>query len=102
MAKFFINPLRKPIESFVGILEFVLEFAKIVSFAFRLFGNVFAGEVLLTVITALIPVIAPMPFLGMEIFVGFIQAFVFALLSLVFIQIATTPHSHPAKEVSLN
>lgn len=99
LGKFFINPLKKPIEAFVGILEFVLEFAKILSFAFRLFGNIFAGEVLLTVITFLIPVIAPLPFLGLEVFVGFIQALVFALLTLVFVQIATTSHAHNAKEV---
>lgn len=97
LNKFFINPLKKPIEAFVGILELVLEFAKIISFAFRLFGNVFAGEVLITVITSLIPVFLPLPFLGLEVFVGFIQALVFALLTLVFIQIATIDHS---KEVA--
>lgn len=98
LGKFFVNPLKKPIEAFVGLLELVLEFAKIISFAFRLFGNVFAGEVLLVVITSLIPVLAPLPFLGMEVFVGFIQALVFALLTLVFIQIATV--SHHAEEVA--
>lgn len=98
LGKFFINPLKKPIEAFVGILELVLEFAKIISFAFRLFGNVFAGEVLITVITSLIPIIIPLPFLGLEVFVGFIQALVFALLTLVFIQIATI--SHTAEEVA--
>ncbi|MDH5533783.1 MAG: F0F1 ATP synthase subunit A [Candidatus Pacebacteria bacterium] len=81
-----------PIMFFVGILELVLEFAKIMSFAFRLFGNVFAGEVLLAVILFLVPVIAPMPFYGLEIFVGFIQALVFAMLSLVFFNMATISH----------
>ena len=98
LGKFFINPLKKPIEGFVGILELVLEFAKIISFAFRLFGNVFAGEVLITVVTSLIPIIIPLPFLGLEVFVGFIQALVFALLTLVFIQIATV--SHGVEEVA--
>ena len=74
---------------FVGILELVSEIAKIISFAFRLFGNIFAGEVLLVVVTYLIPYIIPIPFYGLEIFVGFIQALVFAMLSLVFMTMAT-------------
>lgn len=77
---------------FVGILEFVSELSKILSFAFRLFGNIFAGEVLIAVITFLIPVILPIPFIGLEIFVGFIQALVFAMLSLVFFTMATETH----------
>ncbi len=76
-----------PLNLFVGFLELVSDFAKIISFAFRLFGNVFAGEVLLTVITMLIPILLPFPFFALEIFVGFIQAFVFAMLSLVFINV---------------
>lgn len=88
----FIN-FKTPMKAFVGILETVLEFAKVVSFAFRLFGNIFAGEVLLAVMTFLVPIIIPMPFYIMEIFVGFIQAFVFAILSLVFFNLATLGHS---------
>lgn len=80
---------KSPIYFYVGILELISEFSKIISFAFRLFGNVFAGEVLLTVIAFLIPVIAPVPFLGLEIFVGFIQALVFSMLTAVFINAAT-------------
>jgi F-type H+-transporting ATPase subunit a len=89
--KKFIN-LSNPINTFVGILEIVSEFSRIISFAFRLFGNVFAGEVLLAVITFLVPLIVPMPFYGLEIFVGFIQALVFAMLSVVFYNIATLGH----------
>lgn len=89
--KKFIN-FSSPIDFFVGILETVSEFAKIISFAFRLFGNIFAGEVLLVVISFLVPVIVPMPFYGLEIFVGFIQALVFSMLTLVFFNMAT--HSH--------
>lgn len=89
--KKFIN-FSNPINFFVGVLETVSEFAKIVSFAFRLFGNIFAGEVLLAVIGFLVPVIAPMPFYGLEIFVGFIQALVFSMLSLVFFNMATIGH----------
>lgn len=89
--KKFIN-LSNPINFYVGVLETISEFAKILSFAFRLFGNIFAGEVLLVVIGSLVPVVIPMPFYGLEIFVGFIQALVFSMLSLVFFNMAT--HSH--------
>lgn len=81
-----------PINFFVGILEIVSEFAKIVSFSFRLFGNIFAGEVLLAVIAFLLPLFGPLPFIGLEIFVGFIQALVFAALTLAFADIATSRH----------
>ncbi|HSW89663.1 MAG TPA: F0F1 ATP synthase subunit A [Patescibacteria group bacterium] len=81
-----------PMNAFVGILEFILELAKVMSFGFRLFGNVFAGEVLLAVMTFLVPVIIPMPFYGLELFVGVIQALVFAMLSLVFFNLATVGH----------
>lgn len=89
--KKFFN-LSSPINFFVGILETITEFARIMSFAFRLFGNIFAGEVLLAVMAFLIPLLAPLPFIGLEIFVGFIQALIFATLTLVFINIATTAH----------
>ncbi|NCN24101.1 MAG: ATP synthase F0 subunit A [Candidatus Pacebacteria bacterium CG10_big_fil_rev_8_21_14_0_10_42_12] len=89
--KKFVN-FESPIMFFVGILELISEFAKIISFAFRLFGNIFAGEVLLVVIAALIPLGIPLPFYGLEIFVGFIQALVFSMLTLVFINMATISH----------
>ena len=89
--KFFT--LSNPIYTFVGLLEFISEFAKIVSFSFRLFGNVFAGEVLLTIVAFLAPYFIPLPFLMLEVFVGFIQAFVFAMLALVFVAIATVEHA---------
>lgn len=90
----YIN-LKNPISFFVGLLEFVSEFAKMLSFSFRLFGNVFAGEVLLTVMAFLAPFVAPIPFFGLEMFVGFIQALVFTMLTAVFLTIATAegnPH----------
>ncbi len=80
------------IDFFVGILELVSEFAKILSFSFRLFGNIFAGEVILIVISALVSLLLVNVFLGLEIFVGFIQAFVFFILSLVFFSMATKHH----------
>lgn len=91
LRKYF-NP--NPSMTFVGLIELVSEFTKIISFSFRLFGNVFAGEVLLLVISTLVPVIAPVPFYLLEIFVGLIQAFVFALLTLVFLKIAATAEEH--------
>lgn len=91
-GKFFINPLKNPVGCFVGLLELMSEFSKMISFSFRLYGNIFAGEVLLLVITFLVPYIAPLPFYGLELFVGFIQALVFSFLTLVFLTIATAEH----------
>ena len=76
----------------VGLLELILEFAKILSFTFRLFGNIFAGVLLLSIIGALIAVAIP-PFLYLfEVFFGTIQAYVFFLLATVFISSATIAH----------
>ncbi len=80
-----------PIAIFVGIFELLSEFVRIVSYAFRLFGNIFAGEVLLLVMAFLFPLL-PLPFLGLETFVGFIQAFVFAILVMAFSSLATQGH----------
>lgn len=89
--KKFIN-FSSPIMFAVGLLEIVSEVAKIISFAFRLFGNIFAGEVLLVVTGFLVPLVVPMPFYGLELFVGFVQALVFAMLSLVFFNMAAESH----------
>jgi len=83
-GKFFVNPLRNALGTFVGLLELISEFIKIVSLSFRLFGNLFAGQVLLFVIPFLLPFGVPVLFYGLEVFVGFMQAFVFAILTLVF------------------
>jgi len=90
LKKFF--NFTNPIMFFVGLLELVSEFAKIISFSFRLFGNIFAGEVLLIVVTTLVPYIVPLPFLFLEIFVGFVQALVFAMLTLVNLNMAVQHH----------
>lgn len=82
-----------PILSFVGLLELVSEFSKMISFSFRLFGNIFAGEVLLLVISFLAPLASPLPFFALELFVGLVQALVFTMLTLVFLEIATSDHS---------
>jgi F-type H+-transporting ATPase subunit a len=91
-SKYFIPPWKDPIGSLVGILEVIGEFSRMVSFSFRLFGNIFAGEVLLVVIGFLLPYAGPIPFLGLELFVGLIQGLVFSMLTLVFIKMAVTPH----------
>lgn len=90
LSKYF--NFESPIMFFVGILELISEFSKIISFAFRLFGNIFAGEVLLVVIMYLAGLVVPMPFYGLEIFVGFMQALVFSMLSVVFFNMATLGH----------
>lgn len=89
--KKFLN-FTNPINFFLGILEIVSEFSKVLSFSFRLFGNVFAGEVLLTIVAFLVPVFASFPFIILEVFVGFVQALVFSMLTAVFISGAVTAH----------
>ena len=81
-----------PVTFFVGMLELVGEFAKVASLSFRLFGNVFAGEVLLLSMSALLAYGLPIPFLFLEIFVGVIQAFIFAVLVLLYFTIASQDH----------
>lgn len=90
----FSVPIFGVIDFAVGLLEMVGEFAKILSFAFRLFGNIFAGSVLLFVIGTLVPVAAQTGFLMLEFFVGLIQAIVFGMLTMVFMSQATISHDH--------
>jgi len=85
---------KGPIDFFIGILEGVSEIAKIISLTFRLFGNVFAGEVLLTIVSFLVPYFIPLPFMFLEIFVGAIQAFIFAMITLVSLSLHTVVHEH--------
>ena len=80
------------IDVFVGLLELVSELSRMVSFTFRLFGNVFAGEVLLMMMSFLVPFVLVDIFFGLELFVGLVQAFVFAMLTLVFAQTAVAHH----------
>jgi len=82
----------------VGPLEAVSELGKIISFTFRLFGNIFAGEVLLAVLAFIIPYLVSVPFMGLELFVGLMQAFVFAMLTLVFMSMATMGHGSEGEE----
>lgn len=91
LTKFF-NFREGFIGAFVGILELISEFVRIVAFSFRLFGNIFAGEVVLTVMAFLFPYLLPLPFYGLEVFVAFMQAFIFSVLTLVFMSLATLAH----------
>jgi F-type H+-transporting ATPase subunit a len=79
-------------DMFVGAVESISELAKIISFSFRLFGNIFAGEVLLGVLAFLIPYLVSLPFYGLELFVGFVQALVFMMLSVAVWVIAVSGH----------
>jgi F-type H+-transporting ATPase subunit a len=81
-----------PILLFVGLLEIVSEFTKIISLSFRLFGNIFAGEVVLSTISSLFAFVFPVPFIMLEVIVGLVQALVFSMLTMVFMSVLMTPH----------
>ncbi len=82
-----------PIFLFVGMLELVSEVTKIISLSFRLFGNIMAGEVVLTSVSNMFAFILPIPFISLEIIVGLVQALVFAILTMSFMAILMTPHA---------
>lgn len=88
----FIN-FSSPLAFLIGIIELFSEIARLISFSFRLFGNIFAGKTLIVIAIFFVPFILPVPILAFEIFVGFIQAFIFAVLTLFFIKLAIQePH----------
>lgn len=88
----FLN-FSSPVNFAVGIIEFVSEVSRLVSFSFRLFGNVFAGEVLIAVVAFFVPYVLPVPLMAFEMFVGIVQGAVFALLTLFFVKLAIMePH----------
>lgn len=89
----FIN-FSSPLAFAVGIIELISEIARLISFSFRLFGNIFAGKTLLVVVMFFVPYVVPVPVMAFEVFVGFIQAFVFAILTLFFIKIAVEEPAH--------
>lgn len=86
--------ISAPIMFFVGVLELIGELAKVASLSFRLFGNIFAGEVLLASMGAILAYLLPTPFIMLELFIGVIQAFIFAILTLVYYTIASHDHDH--------
>ena len=89
-----LNLIVSPIKVFVGLVELVGEIAKVASLSFRLFGNIFAGEVLLASMMAIFAYVLPLPFIFLEIFVGIIQAFIFSVLAFAFMSIAVTADEH--------
>lgn len=88
------------IEFGVGLIEIVSEIAKVVSLSLRLFGNIFAGEVLMTVMIGLVAYFVPIPFIFLEILVGAVQATVFAMLTLAYLVVGTEEHGHEEEEHS--
>ncbi|MGE5425746.1 MAG: F0F1 ATP synthase subunit A [Bacillota bacterium] len=86
--------LVNPIKAFVGLIEIIGEAAKVASLSFRLFGNIFAGEVLLVSMSAIMAFVVPIPFMFLEIIVGLIQAFIFSILILTYLSINTTKEEH--------
>ena len=95
MGRYFVSPLKDPIMAFVGILELVAEFSRLLGLSFRLFGNVLAGEILLIMIAFLTQYVSPVmlqPFYLFELFIGGIQAYIFFMLSTVFISLGLAHH----------
>ncbi len=94
---FSLNPLNL----YIGILELIGELTKIVSLSFRLFGNVFAGEVVLGTVSTIFALLFPLPFLMLEVVVGLVQALVFSMLTMAFMSVLMTSHNQEhVKEVS--
>jgi len=81
------------IKAFIGIIELISELIRVLSFTFRLFGNMTGGEILLLMIAYMLPFLVLLPLYSLELLVGFIQALIFAGLTLVFAVIAVTPHA---------
>lgn len=95
MGRYLINPIKNPIGAFEGFLELIGEFSRMVALSLRLFGNAFAGEVLLMIVAAMSQYLASLTlpfFMAFELFIGFIQAYVFYMLTLIFASLATAGH----------
>jgi len=92
VSTLFKKPFFGFMDLLVGLLELISEFSKILSFTFRLFGNMFAGMVLLALIGVMVPVFMPSMIMMFELFIGLIQAFVFGMLTMVFMAQATQGH----------
>ena len=86
---FSLNPLNL----FIGVLEIISEITKVVSLSFRLFGNIFAGEIVILTVSSMFAFVFPLPFLLLEVIVGMVQALVFSMLTMVFMAILTTTHN---------
>lgn len=103
-GRYLINPIKNPIGAFEGLLEIIGEVSRLVALSFRLFGNAFAGEVLLMIVGALSGYLASLSlpfFMAFELFIGFVQAYVFYMLTLIFAALATMSHgSHNSSDHS--
>jgi F-type H+-transporting ATPase subunit a len=96
-SKFLVNPLKSPLGFAVGFIELIGELVRVVSLSFRLFGNILAGEIVIAVAIYFAPYLAPVPLMMFEVFIGFLQAAIFALLTLFFIKLAIQePHGQEA------
>lgn len=95
LKRYFRNPVKDPIGAFEGILEFIGEFSRYAALSVRMFGNAFAGEILLVilaVLTGFLSVVALPPFMAFELFIGFVQAYVFFILTVIFTSLAIESH----------
>jgi F-type H+-transporting ATPase subunit a len=95
LGRYFANPFTNPGHAFEGMLELVAEFSRLIALAMRLFGNIFGGEVLLVVMGFISAWAAPLalpPFMLLELFVGAVQAYVFFMLTVVFVSLGSMPH----------
>jgi len=100
LSRFF--NFTSPINFYVGILELISEIARVISLSFRLFGNIFAGGIVLAIFALLLPIVGDVVFIPFELFVAFLQAFIFSLLTLVFMQITVTSHEvHETEEEAM-
>lgn len=105
LGRYIINPFKNPIMTFVGLLEIIAELSRLVALSLRLFGNVFAGEVLIIMIgfmTSYAASVAILPFMAFELFIGTIQAYVFFMLTTVFISLGREHHGDDEKETHLS
>lgn len=95
IGRYIKNPFKDPLGAFEGFLEIIGEFSRLVALSFRLFGNAFAGEVLLLIVAVMSGYLASLSlpfFLAFELFIGFIQAYVFYMLTLIFASLAIMSH----------
>ncbi len=95
IGRYIKNPLKDPLGAFEGFLEIIGEFSRLVALSFRLFGNAFAGEVLLLIVAVMSGYLASLSlpfFMAFELFIGFIQAYVFYMLTLIFTSLAVMSH----------
>jgi F-type H+-transporting ATPase subunit a len=101
LGRYFRNPFKSPVGAFEGFLELIAEFSRLIALALRLFGNIFGGEVLLAVMGFITVYFAPLtlpPFMLLELFIGIVQAYVFFMLTAVFVSLGLTHGHSPASE----